>query len=128
MNEHNVAAFSANSKEVVNIPDVYLSKDFDFSGARKFDEQTQYRTKSVLTLPIGVLQLINSRHPDTGHVIPFSERYIPLLKGLALYAAIALNNQILVQDLKNLLDAFIRAIAKAIDAKSPHTATAKEYL
>jgi len=129
LNEHNVAAYSANSKEVVNIPDVYLSKDFDFSGARKFDEQTQYRTKSVLTLPllnhqhdvIGVLQLINSRHPDTGHVIPFSERYIPLLKGLALYAAIALNNQILVQDLKNLLDAFIRAIAKAIDAKSPHT-------
>ena len=129
MNEHNVAAYSANTKKVVNIPDVYLSKDFDFSGARKFDEQTHYRTKSVLTLPllnhqqdvIGVLQLINSRHPDTDHVIPFSERYTPLLKGLALYAAIALNNQILVQDLKNLLDAFIRAIAKAIDAKSPHT-------
>ena len=129
LNEHNVAAYSANSKKVVNIPDVYLSKEFDFSGARKFDEQTHYRTKSVLTLPllnhqqdvIGVLQLINSRHPDTDHVIPFSDRYTPLLKGLALYAAIALNNQILVQDLKNLLDAFIRAIAKAIDAKSPHT-------
>jgi len=129
LNEHNVAAYSANTKEVVNIPDVYLSQDFDFSGARKFDEQTHYRTKSVLTLPllnhqhdvIGVLQLINSRHPDTDHIIPFSDRYIPLLKGLALYAAIALNNQILVQDLKNLLDAFIRAIAKAIDAKSPHT-------
>jgi HD-GYP domain-containing protein (c-di-GMP phosphodiesterase class II) len=129
LNEHNVAAYSANTKEVVNIPDVYLSQDFDFSGARAFDEKTQYRTKSVLTLPllnhqhdvIGVLQLINSRHPDTNHIIPFSERYIPLLKGLALYAAIALNNQILVQDLKNLLDAFIRAIAKAVDAKSPHT-------
>jgi HD-GYP domain-containing protein (c-di-GMP phosphodiesterase class II) len=128
-NEHNVAAYSANTKEVVNIADVYQSKDFDFSGARKFDEQTNYRTQSVLTLPllnhqqevIGVLQLINSRHPDTDHVIPFSERYIPLLKGLALYAAIALNNQILVQDLKNLLDAFVKTIAKAIDAKSPHT-------
>ena len=128
-NEHNVAAYSANTKEVVNIPDVYESKEFDFSGARTFDEQTNYRTKSVLTLPllnhqqevIGVLQLINSHHPDTHHVIPFSERYIPLLKGLALYAAIALNNQILVQDLKNLLDAFVKTIAKAIDAKSPHT-------
>lgn len=128
-NEHNVAAYSANTKKVINIPDVYESKDFDFSGARKFDEQTQYRTKSVLTLPllnhqqevIGVLQLINSHHPDTNHVIPFSDRYIPLLKGLALYAAIALNNQILVQDLKNLLDAFVKTIAKAIDAKSPHT-------
>jgi HD-GYP domain-containing protein (c-di-GMP phosphodiesterase class II) len=128
-NEHNVAAFSANSIEVVNIPDVYESKDFDFSGARAFDKQAQYRTKSTLTLPllnhqhevIGVLQLVNARHPDTDHIIPYSERYIPLLKGLALYAAIALNNQILVQDLKNLLDAFVRTIAKAIDAKSPHT-------
>ena len=128
-NEHNVAAYSANSIEVVNIPDVYESQDFDFSGARAFDQQAEYRTTSVLTLPllnhqhevIGVLQLINSRHPDTDHIIPFSDRYIPLLKGLALYAAIALNNQILVQDLKNLLDAFVRTIAKAIDAKSPHT-------
>lgn len=128
-NEHNVAAYSANTIEVVNIPDVYESQDFDFSGARAFDQQAEYRTTSVLTLPllnhqhevIGVLQLINSRHPDTDHIIPFSERYIPLLKGLALYAAIALNNQILVQDLKNLLDAFVRTIAKAIDAKSPHT-------
>jgi HD-GYP domain-containing protein (c-di-GMP phosphodiesterase class II) len=128
-NQHNVAAFSANSVEVVNIADVYQSEDFDFSGAREFDKQANYRTKSVLTLPllnhqnevIGVLQLINARHPDTGHIIPYSERFIPLLKGLALYAAIALNNQILVQDLKNLLDAFVRTIAKAIDAKSPHT-------
>jgi HD-GYP domain-containing protein (c-di-GMP phosphodiesterase class II) len=32
-----------------------------------------------------------------------------------------LTNQILVQELKNLLDAFIRCIAQAIDAKSRHT-------
>jgi HD-GYP domain-containing protein (c-di-GMP phosphodiesterase class II) len=128
-NHHNVAAYSAMSKQIVNIDDVYTSEQFDFSGARKFDEQTQYRTKSVLTFPllnhqqevIGVLQLINARHPDTDQIISFAERYIPLLKGLALYAAIALNNQILVQDLKNLLDAFVKTIAKAIDAKSPHT-------
>jgi HD-GYP domain-containing protein (c-di-GMP phosphodiesterase class II) len=128
-NHHNVAAFSANSKEVVNIEDVYDNEKFDFSGARDFDRQTQYRTRSVLTLPllnhqhevIGVLQLVNARHPDTGDIIGFSEHYIPLLKGLALYAAIALNNQILVQNLKNLLDAFVKTIAKAIDAKSPHT-------
>ena len=128
-NHHNVAAYSANSKEVVNIEDVYHNEKFDFSGARDFDKQTKYRTRSVLTLPllnhqhevIGVLQLVNARHPDTGEIIGFSEHYIPLLKGLALYAAIALNNQILVQNLKNLLDAFVKTIAKAIDAKSPHT-------
>ncbi|MGR6874061.1 HD domain-containing phosphohydrolase [Pseudomonas sp. HK3] len=128
-NNHIVAAYSANSKQVVNIDDVYCSEQFDFSGAREFDKQTNYRTQSVLTFPllnhqqevIGVLQLINARPPDSEKIIPFSDRYIPLLKGLALYAAIALNNQILVQDLKNLLDAFVKTIAKAIDAKSPHT-------
>lgn len=128
-NNHNVAAYSANSRKIVNIEDVYISEEFDFTGAKKFDEQTQYRTQSVLTFPllnhqdevIGVLQLINARHPDTQAKIPFADRFIPLLKGLALYAAIALNNQILVQDLKNLLDAFVKTIAKAIDAKSPHT-------
>lgn len=129
LNTHNVAAYCANSQRVVNIPDVYQSTEFDFSGARNFDQKANYRTKSVLTLPllnhrkevIGVIQLVNARHPDTDHVIPFTERSVPLLKGLALYAAIALNNQILVSDLKNLLDAFIKTIAKAIDAKSPHT-------
>lgn len=129
LNQHNVATYCANTKQVVNIPDVYTAGHFDFSGARAFDEQTGYRTRSLLCLPllnhrqevIGVIQLVNARHPDTRHVIPFSEKYIPLIKGLALYAAIALNNQILVADLKRLLDAFIKSIAKAIDAKSPHT-------
>ncbi|WP_353348576.1 HD domain-containing phosphohydrolase [Oceaniserpentilla sp. 4NH20-0058] len=128
-NNHNVAVYSANQKKIINIDDVYESQDFDFSGAQAFDKQTNYRTKSILTFPllnhqdeiIGVLQLINARHPDNRDHIPFANRYIPLLRGLALYAAIALNNQILVQDLKNLLDAFIKTIAKAIDAKSPHT-------
>lgn len=128
-NLNNVAVHSANSKQVVNIEDVYTCDDFDFSGARTFDQQTQYRTQSVLTFPllnhqeevIGVLQLVNARSLETHERVPFHERYIPLLKGLALYAAIALNNQILVQDLKNLLDAFVKTIAKAIDAKSPHT-------
>lgn len=128
-NDHNVAVYSANQKQIINIEDVYTSEEFDFSGAREFDKQTQYRTQSILTFPllnhqdevIGVLQLINARHPDTNEHVKFADRYIPLLRGLALYAAIALNNQILVQDLKNLLDAFVKTIAKAIDAKSPHT-------
>lgn len=128
-NEHNVAAYCANSQSIINIEDVYNREDFDFTGAKKFDQQTGYRTKSVLTFPllnhraevIGVLQLINARNTQTDEVIPFHDRYIPLLRGLALYAAIALNNQILVQDLKDLLDAFVKTIAKAIDAKSPHT-------
>ncbi len=37
------------------------------------------------------------------------------------YAGIALNNLMLVRELKDLLDAFVKVFARAIDAKSSHT-------
>jgi HD-GYP domain-containing protein (c-di-GMP phosphodiesterase class II) len=128
-NHRLVAVHVAHSRKMSNIADVYDVTDFDFSGTRRFDERTGYRSQSMLTIPllnhasemIGVLQLINAREADTNRVIPFGDRVVPVIRALASYAAIALNNQMLVQDLKNLLDAFIKTIAKAIDAKSPHT-------
>lgn len=129
-NHRLVATYVAHSRQMINIPDVYSDADeFDFSGTQKFDERNGYRSQSMLTIPllnhakevIGVLQLINARDPEAGRVVPFGEHVVPVINALAAYAAIALNNQILVQDLKNLLDAFIKTIARAIDAKSPHT-------
>lgn len=128
-NHHHVAAHTALTGAVVNIHDAYASEQFDFSGTQAFDKKHDYRSVSFLTIPlmnhlnevIGVLQLVNARHPKTREIIPFSEYVEPLAKALASYAAIALNNLILVQELKNLLDAFIKVIAQAIDAKSPHT-------
>ena len=63
-----VAAYCAIHDETVNIGDAYSEAGFDFSGTRKFDEVTGYRSKSFLTVPmknheneiIGVLQLINA--------------------------------------------------------------------
>jgi HD-GYP domain-containing protein (c-di-GMP phosphodiesterase class II) len=128
-NHHHIAAHVAISGQLVNIPDAYRSEQFDFSGTKAFDERHGYRSVSFLTIPllnhlnevIGVLQLVNARHPQTREIIPFSEHIEPLVRALSSYAAIALNNLILVQELKNLLDAFIKVIAQAIDAKSPHT-------
>ena len=53
--------------QTVNIADAYTAEGFDFSGTRKFDKKTGYRSQSFLTVPmknheneiIGVLQLIN---------------------------------------------------------------------
>ncbi len=128
-NHHHIAAHVAISGRLVNIPDAYRSEQFDFSGTKAFDERHGYRSVSFLTIPllnhlnevIGVLQLVNARHPQSREIIPFSEHIEPLVRALSSYAAIALNNLILVQELKNLLDAFIKVIAQAIDAKSPHT-------
>ena len=128
-NHHHVAAHAALSGRVINIPDAYESSEFDFSGTKAFDQSHGYRSTSFLTIPlmnhlnevIGVLQLVNARHPQSRQVMPFSEYVEPLARALASYAAIALNNLVLVQELKDLLDAFIKVIARAIDAKSPHT-------
>jgi len=125
----NVASYCANTKQLVNIDDAYTNNDFCFDGTKAFDQSTGYRSQSFLTLPllnhnndvIGVLQLINAKHPKTKETIAFGKHLEPLIRGLSTYAAIALNNQILLQDHKNLLDAFIQCIAQAIDAKSPHT-------
>jgi len=78
-NHKNVATHVALSGESINIADAYEVADFDFSGTKKFDEGTGYRSKSFLTVPlknhegevIGVLQLLNARDRTTGEVIPF---------------------------------------------------------
>lgn len=128
-NHHNVVTCAALQRKVINIEDAYSDEEFDFSGTRAFDQQTGYRSRSFLAVPllnhendvVGVLQLINARDAGNDAVIPFSDRVESLVTALASYAAIALTNLILVQELKNLLDAFIRCIAQAIDAKSRHT-------
>ena len=128
-NLHNVATCAALQRRVINIDDAYSNTAFDFSGTRAFDKNTGYHSRSFLAVPllnhendvVGVLQLINARDVHSGEIGVFSERTESLVSALASYAAIALTNQILVQELKNLLDAFIRCIAQAIDAKSRHT-------
>src|SRR5690606_15638508 len=100
-----------------------------FSGVREFDRHSGYRSRSLLTLPlishyndvIGVLQLINAKNPRTQETIAFDPSLLPIVAALASNAAITLDNQKLIQGHRDLLDAFIRVIAQAIDAKSSHT-------
>ena len=128
-NRKNVASAAALTGESINIPDAYVSKDFDFSGTRKFDEGTGFRSKSFLTVPmknskdeiIGILQLLNAQDRKTGEVIPFGDDLQPLIEALASQAAVALDNKQLLDAQKLLLDSFIELIASAIDAKSPYT-------
>jgi HD-GYP domain-containing protein (c-di-GMP phosphodiesterase class II) len=70
---------------------------------------------------VGVLQLLNARKGISRKICSFSEEDIPMVQGLAAQAAVAVSNVRLVQDLENLLKAFIKSIAAAIDEKSPYT-------
>ena len=128
-NHHNVATHCALVGETVNVPDAYQSDDFDFSGTKKFDAGTGYRSKSFLTVPlknneqdvIGVLQLLNAQDAANGEVIAFSGEVQPIVEALASQAAVALENQHLLEAQRDLLEAFIKVIANAIDRKSPYT-------
>jgi HD-GYP domain-containing protein (c-di-GMP phosphodiesterase class II) len=123
------AVYATLMKKPINIPDVYTSDDFDFEGVKKFDKEHNYRTYSMLTIPLlnhkkealGCLQLINARDPENGKVIPFSAQLRQIMQSLASQAAITLDNKILIAAQKNLLESFIKLIAQAIDAKSPYT-------
>ena len=128
-NNSMVAAYAALNDETVNIADAYSVQGFDFSGTRRFDERTGYRSQSFLTVPmknhenviIGVLQLINSKSRETGTVVPFSGADQRLAESLASQAAIALSNRQLITQLESLFESFINLINLAIDEKSPYT-------
>lgn len=128
-NYANVSSYVALTGKTVNIPDVYKTDGFDFTGPREYDASTGYRSTSMLVIPlqnyendiIGVLQLLNAKELKTNRVTFFSEVYVDLIASLASQAAVALTNTQLIQDLTNLFYAFIQSIAAAIDEKSPYT-------
>lgn len=108
--------------------DVYETTEFDVSGTKKADKDHNYRSKSMLTIPLknhedevlGVIQIINALNAQH-EVISFNEEHMTMLKSLASQAAIALSNRKLIVDLENLLMQFMRSIATGIEKKSKYS-------
>jgi GAF domain-containing protein len=105
----NVATSCALKAKSITVNDVYAAQGFDFSGTKAFDQRMNYRTTSVLCVPlkdthqtvIGVLQLINPRDPKKpGVVIPFGKHLRQMMELLALLAAAALESYLRVKKLK----------------------------
>ncbi len=98
VNNTSIAGYVAMNNVVLNIPDVYrLSQETPYKFAKEFDAISEYRTVSMLTLPlktsrgitIGVLQLINAQNA-AGEIVPFADKDIPLMTYFANSAAILL--------------------------------------
>ncbi|MEZ4249943.1 MAG: HD domain-containing phosphohydrolase [Polyangiales bacterium] len=127
-NHNNVATCAALMRSSITIPDAYQAAGFDFQGTKRFDEKAGYRSKSFLTIPlvnsefrvIGVLQLLNAQNA-AGEVVAFDPEDVHIVEALASQAAVALDNRLLLDAQKKLLESFIQMIATAIDAKSPYT-------
>ncbi|MFA7094918.1 MAG: HD domain-containing phosphohydrolase [Gammaproteobacteria bacterium] len=128
-NDRMVVTYAVLNDATINILDAYETAGFDFSGTRTFDKRTGYRSRSFLTVPmknhendiIGVLQLINAKHRETGEIVAFSYEDQRLAEALASQAAVALTNRRLIDELNLLFESFTRLIATAIDEKSPYT-------
>jgi HD-GYP domain-containing protein (c-di-GMP phosphodiesterase class II) len=140
LDESSIAGFAALTGVPVNVGDAYrLPPDTPYRVSRAFDEQSGYRTKSMLVVPmrdhenavIGVVQLINKkRRRDTilrpvsmveEEVIPFTSVDEELAGSLASQAAVAYENAKLLEDIRDLFHSFVHAAVSAIEQRDEPT-------
>jgi HD-GYP domain-containing protein (c-di-GMP phosphodiesterase class II) len=140
LTDESIAGYCAWHGQVVELADAYrVPKGMPFHFNKSFDEQTGYRTRSLLALPmkngkgevLGVLQLLNckkngkARLPDAKSVArnvhAFPEHAVRLGLSLASQAAVAYENSRLYRDIENLFDGFVNAAVKAIEQRDPTT-------
>ena len=111
----------AESGEMINVVDAWELPYFN----RAYDETNQFRTRSVLCIPIrgrsmrhiGVLQVINKKGKDC-----FDQEDEILIKGLVSQVGIALENSLLVDEIKLSFERSISSLSATVDAKHPFTA------
>ncbi len=126
--ETHIAPYAAIHKKPVNIPDVYHTELFDFTGPKEFDKSVGYTTKSMLVVPlinrdddvIGVVQLINAM--ENNELVPFSQDIEEIVVTLSSQAGIALENMQYVDEIRSLFDSFVSVLVTAIDEKTPYNA------
>lgn len=121
-----LAGHVATTGETVNIKEAYKDSRFN----KEIDNQTGYKTKSILCMPIrnmsheivGVFQVLNKKD---GH---FTEKDEDLLIAIGSSAGIALENATLfnkqkqfIEDQKMLLSSFVDTLSASIDARDKIT-------
>jgi len=152
LNKDSIAGYVAITGEILNIPDVYhLSADAPVSFNPSFDKANNYRTKSMIVVPmrdytdqvIGVIQLLNSKETadeeldeilkETHHITlrskedfenkvqPFKKKYETILVAIANQAAIAIENNLMMKQIRSQFEEFVRASVTAIESRDPAT-------
>ena len=129
LSEKNVCACGVLFRRLINIPDVYESSRYDFSGPKRYDAMTGYHTQSMMVVPleddkenvIGVVQLINALD-DEGNIIAFREEYEQILLAMGSQAAICLINMNYAHQIREMLDSYVKVMSTAIDARTPYNA------
>ena len=151
MNTKSISGYVAVTGEVLNIPDAYkIDPLAPYSFNPYFDRQHNYISRSMLVVPmknhldeiIGVIQLINSKEDHSGvrkyeneayeiklerqsdfdkYVVPFDDRYNSLMEAIAGQAAIAIENNRLINQIQRQFEEFVKASVTAIESRDPAT-------
>ncbi len=139
LSPRSLAGYVALTGSILNIPDAYnLPHYVSYTLDRSFDKEFDYRTRSVLVLPMqnregdvmGVLQLINRRinaqvrltvENALEHTQPYSEWEENIVRSLASQAAISIERNLLQESIENLFEGFVRASVQVIESRDPCT-------
>ena len=140
VNNRSIAGYVAKTGEGVNLEDAYhLPPEVPFTFNRQFDEESGYRSKSILAIPMkdqrgevaGVVQLINGKREREARlesltavatqVVSFTRHQQAIAESLASQAAVALENSLLYHAIQNLFEGFVKASVTAIEARDPTT-------
>ena len=134
-----IAGYVALSGTELVLDDVYrIPASLPFRFNSLFDEESGYRCKSMLAMPMknpqgeitGVVQLINCKRDPAARVdgqnvdtvvVPFSAQCRPMLRSLASQAAVAIENIRLYESIETLFEGFVRASVSAIESRDPTT-------
>ena len=102
-----ISGYVANTGKILKIDNVYeLSEEVPYKFGKKYDELSNYRTQSMLTIPlktihshiVGVLQIINAKDSE-GNIIPFDEDIMPIIDFFANSAAISIERALMTREL-----------------------------
>jgi HD-GYP domain-containing protein (c-di-GMP phosphodiesterase class II) len=141
ISDKSIAGYVVQAGEIVNLEDAYhLPELVPYSFNRKFDEESGYRTKSMIAVPmrnpktgeiVGVVQLINAkRHEEAklnslsavvSQVVAYTVRQQEMVASLASQAAVALDNSRLYKQQVELFEGFVKASVTAIESRDPTT-------
>ena len=130
LSSDSIAGYVAVSGQEINLRDAYkLPPEAPYSFNRSFDERMNYRTQSMLVMPmrahdgavVGVLQFINRLDEDSKTVVDFDKEAVEILRAIASQAALSIQKNRLVRDIHDLFESFVQASVKAIEQRDPST-------
>lgn len=130
-----LAGYVALEGDIINVSDVYsLSSDVPYTFDRSFDKKFDYRTRSMLVVPLtnreeevrGVLQLMN-RKRDFGvplsetDVLTYPEDLAEMVQALASQAAVAIERAELDEAIETMIHSMIRSLVNTIEERDEIT-------